>query len=105
MSDPTDTGDHHFTPDDVNTILGRVEPPDPANSAPPGVVDPTTSDAERTAQVQRAMADLHADGADPKLVRHLAALAWHQGWCAGWDQRGTPGGGVSRNPYETERSS
>ena len=85
--------------------MTRVTEPDESTiAALKAAVDPIEADAERAAHVQTAIAALVADGADPALVGRLAALAWHQGWVTGWDERGAPGGGVSRNPYETGQS-
>ncbi|HEY7814845.1 MAG TPA: hypothetical protein VIC62_16485 [Nakamurella sp.] len=94
MTDPDDTDSHDFTPEDVDTLLGVVEPPS---------VDPTSS-AERADRIARVMAELVDAGADPEVLRFLAAQAWHAGWVACWDERGAPGGGISRNPYDTAPS-
>ena len=94
----------YFSQQDVNTILGVTEPREPATSSAPGAVDPATAQAERADRIARSMAALVAAGADPDDVRSLAAQTWHAGWVTGWDQRGAPGAGFSRNPYDAEQS-
>jgi hypothetical protein len=88
---------HDFTSED-DTLLGVVEPDDPTT-------DPATAAAERAARIARITAVLVATGADPEDLRFFAGQVWMQGWLAGWDERGAPRAGISRNPYDKEQSS
>jgi hypothetical protein len=100
ITDPTGDPDARpFTPED-DALLGVVEPDDPTTSAPPGVVDPATAEAERADRIARITAVLVATGADPDDLRFFARQLWMQGWLAGWNVRGAPRAGISRNPYD-----
>jgi hypothetical protein len=106
MTDPTDTGDHHFTPDDVNSILGRVEP------SPPDTVDTSAEardDAHLRAQIQHTTSDvrgvlrrLQADPAIPDEMVDRVRFACVQAWNSGWFTRGLDRrtGQLSTNPFE-----
>ena len=110
MSDPTDTGDHHFTRGDVNTILGSVVP------SPPDTVDTSAEarhDAHLRAQIQRTTSDvrgvlrrLQADPAIPDEMVDRVRFACVQAWNSGWFTRGLDRrtGQLSTNPFERPAS-